>query len=249
MIEFAGAEVLAESVPVDPDAVGELIDRGDFVEPLHAVNLIQTEQNLCHFFTSFAWYAHRLGHCEANYNFVAQPDWHTRAFDQAMVLLLHKNLCTKVSCMDKERDWFSEAIRRKVTVTEVANLLSVSRNTARTRLDEGLTSDEIITIARKLHVNSVKALVELGKIEDEEVFSYLDSDGTLLATATRDELIYQLAETALDNRSKLRLVQDFDELAARRSNTGDVDVAPGLYAANRRKLEPEEGDDGYGDGA
>lgn len=34
-----------------------------------------------------------------------------------------------------------------------------------------------------------------------------------------------------------------------RSNTSPADVEPLPYAANRRKLEPEEGDDDYGPGA
>lgn len=120
---------------------------------------------------------------------------------------------------------------RKITVVEIAKHLNVSRNTARSRLDEGLTSDEIIQLARALHLNPVTALNELGKLSAQEIFDYLDSDGTLLSTASPEQLIYQLAQDSLGREEKGRLWKEVsdpkgyrDDLAARRSNndTGGV---------------------------
>ena len=166
--------------------------------------------------------------------------------------------------MDKEKDWFSSMADRKITVVEIAKHLSVSRNTARSRLDEGLTSDEIIQLARALHLNPVTALNELGKLEGQEVFDFLDSDGTLLTTASPQQLIYQLAQDSLGYEEKGRLWKEVsdprgyrDDLAARRSGAPvsgpsaslhddddgvvrEFDYAPGEYAADSSPNEQAE---------
>ena len=139
-------------------------------------------------------------------------------------------------CMDKERAWFSSMADRKITVVEIAKHLGVSRNTARSRLDEGLTSDEIIQLARALHVNPVTALHELEKLESQEIFDYLDSDGTLLTTASPQQLIYQLAQDSLGYEEKGRLWKEVsdprgyrNEIAARRSNSAHGNVGAPAY--------------------
>lgn len=137
--------------------------------------------------------------------------------------------------MDKEKDWFSSMADRKITVIEIAKHLNVSRNTARSRLDEGLTSDEIIQLARALHLNPVTALDELGKLEGQEIFDHLDSDGTLLSTATPKQLIYHLAQDSLGYEEKARLWKEVsdprgyrDDLAARRDNTPMSDTSDSM---------------------
>lgn len=150
--------------------------------------------------------------------------------------LLHTDLCTMMSRMDKEKAWFSSMAGRKITVVEIAKHLEVSRNTARSRLDEGLTSDEIIQLARSLHLNPVTALNELGKLGVHEIFDYLDSDGTLLATASPQQLIYELARDSLDYEEKGRLWKEIsdprgyrDDLAARRAGAPVSDVSGSLH--------------------
>lgn len=59
------------------------------------------------------------------------------------------------------------------------------------------------------------------------------------------ELIRKKFQEALNVTTE----QTKDELAALRSNVSEVDVRGLPYAANRRKPEPEEGDDDYGSGA
>ena len=150
--------------------------------------------------------------------------------------LLHTYLCTTVFGMDKEKDWFSSMADRKITVVEIAKHLEVSRNTARSRLDEGLTSDEIIQLARALHLNPVTALNELGKLEGQEIFDFLDSDGTLLATASPQQLIYQLAQDSLGYEEKGRLWKEVsdprgyrDDLAARRAGAPVSEPSASLH--------------------
>lgn len=128
--------------------------------------------------------------------------------------------------------WFSETAGRRVTVTGVGEILSVSRNTARSRLDS-LSSDDIIDISRGLGINPARALEELGKLSADEIFGYLDGGGTLLAAASPDELLYRLAEESLPVSSRIRLgasasvIADQDELAARRADSnGLVSPAP-----------------------
>ncbi|CAB0824413.1 DNA-binding protein [Corynebacterium diphtheriae] len=166
--------------------------------------------------------------------------------------------------MDKEKDWFSSMADRKITVVEIAKHLDVSRNTARSRLDEGLTSDEIIQLSRALHLNPVTALNELGKLESQEIFDCLDSDGTLLTTASPQQLIYQLAQDSLGYEEKSRLWKEVsdprdsrDDLAARRAGTPvsgphaslhddddgtvrEFDYSPDEYAADSSPDETEE---------
>lgn len=142
--------------------------------------------------------------------------------------------------MSTEKDWFTTATGRRITVIEIAKHLGVNRNTATTRLQEGLTSDEIITVARKLHINPVLALEELEKITVDEIFDYVDSDGTLAATASKEELVFYLAESSLTIEQKRRLLErvqlhrsEEDQLAARREAKKSNNPAPTVR--NRRQ--------------
>lgn len=126
--------------------------------------------------------------------------------------LMHRYLCARIAFMSNERAWFSEAAGRKITVVEFAKHLSVSRNTATARLDDGFTSDEIIAVSRALHINPTQALQELGKLTINEVVAYFDGGGQLVETADAGYLSLELARR-LNPASKL---SEIDELAARR---------------------------------
>lgn len=127
---------------------------------------------------------------------------------------------------------------RRVTVTEIAEYLGVSRRTATNRVNDGLTADELIVISRKLGLSPIHALVELGKLTLEEAFDFVDGEGKLLATASQDELIFRLAHESLPVEMLIDLGNDgraraakyekaHDELAARRARaTPDVDHDP-----------------------
>lgn len=141
---------------------------------------------------------------------------------------------------------------RRVIAQEIADALHISRNAANDRMNRGLDAADAIQVARALAINPVELLVELGHLTRDDVFDFMDSDGTSLSTATQEQLIYRLAEDTLSPSEKLGLAQSVlgqDDLAARRSNTRDSDVEALPYAANRREVEPEEGDDDYGPGA
>lgn len=150
--------------------------------------------------------------------------------------------------MTDEREWFTSAAGRRITATEIAELLNVSRRTATNRLTEGLGSDDLIAIARKLGVSPINALVELGKLTYDEVFEFLDSDGTLVASASPEELLRALAEEMLplDDRIEMgsiaqAMVAKRDDLKARRNrkNThvaplSDDEIADAIREANER---------------
>lgn len=135
-------------------------------------------------------------------------------------------LCTKITFMTTPadiKDIFASLAGRRVTAQDIADILETSRNTANLRLKNGLDAEDIITISRGLHVNPVDALVELEKLNRNEVFDYIDGDNKLLATASIEELVYRLAEDTLGNVEKIELgaaarsLLERDDLAARRA--------------------------------
>lgn len=121
--------------------------------------------------------------------------------------------------MPDTRQWFSEMTDRRITVTEIADHLGVTRKTAQTRITEGLSSDDLITLCRALNVNPVCALTELGRLTDTEVFAYMDSDGTTVETADDAQLAVELARR-LDNRLDQLLKKQADPLQGRPSGVG-----------------------------
>ncbi|MBT2268813.1 helix-turn-helix domain-containing protein [Rhodococcus erythropolis] len=123
--------------------------------------------------------------------------------------------------MPDTRQWFSEMTDRRITVTEIADHLGVTRKTAQTRIAEGLSSDDLITLCRALNVNPVCALTELGRLTDTEVFAYMDSDGTTVETADDAQLAVELARR-LDNRLDQLLKKQADPLNGRPSGVGPV---------------------------
>lgn len=94
---------------------------------------------------------------------------------------------------------------RRVTATDIANILETSRNTANARLKAGLEAEDIIRIARGLHFNPLGALLKLNKISRDEVFDYFDSEGKQLAAASIEELTYRLADELLSPIQKVEL--------------------------------------------
>lgn len=105
-------------------------------------------------------------------------------------------------------------IGRRVIAQEIADSLGISRNAANDRMNRGIDAGDLIAVARHLGINPVEALVELNHLDSTEVFDFVDSDGTLLATAPTEKVIYRLAEDGLSRQDKLRLVGD--ELESRR---------------------------------
>ncbi len=157
---------------------------------------------------------------------------------------------------------------RKVTATDIAEILDISRNSANTRLKNGLVAEDVIATAKGLKINPTEALVELGKLTRDEVFAYIDGGDTLLANASTEQLVYRLAEDTLSNIEKIELgaaaraIVERDDLAKRCHSTPvsppsvraiSDDDSEGFddmqYAASRRKRQPSEGDDDYGPGA
>lgn len=97
-------------------------------------------------------------------------------------------------------------------MTEIADHLGVSRKTAQTRITEGLEAGDLIALSRALNLNPADALVELGILTHDEVFTFMDSDGTTLSTATDAELALELAR---------RLDSELDQMLKKRDASGD----------------------------
>ncbi|CAB0574610.1 hypothetical protein CIP107580_01835 [Corynebacterium diphtheriae] len=114
------------------------------------------------------------------------------------------------------KQWLSENAHRRVTDSEVAEMLGVTRKTVNTRLNSGtLTSDDLLLICERLGINRTLALVELERLPHSDVLEYLDSDGALVATAEDGELALELARRL----NPATMAPEIDELAERRRNT------------------------------
>lgn len=144
--------------------------------------------------------------------------------------------------MTDAREWFSSASGRRITATEIAKHLGISRNTAQARLNDGLSADDLIALSRALGVRPVDALVEIGPLESDEVFEWLDSDGQLLATATEADLAIELVARLAPEVIEERPVEPTPMPTQRK--VLHLEGVP--HAASRREKEmyPETPDDG-----
>lgn len=131
------------------------------------------------------------------------------------------------------RDWFSSATGKRVTAVEMAEILNISRNATNSRLAKGLDSDDLIAISRHLGISPIHALTELGKLSYDEVMDFLEGDGTLLKSASVEQLVLQLAEETLSTSDRIALgaaakalADRKDELAARRTKRVDRTIPP-----------------------
>lgn len=126
------------------------------------------------------------------------------------------------------KQWLTESAHRPIYDQEIADILGISRKTANKRINDGLDASDLITLARGLGINPVMALQELGYLTINEVFDFLDADGTLLATAATDQLVYQLAEEMLTADQRIALGRAALTLV-NRSNVVDFQSArPGM---------------------
>ncbi|OWM43005.1 hypothetical protein [Corynebacterium diphtheriae] len=113
------------------------------------------------------------------------------------------------------RDWLSAVHHSKITASEVAATLGISRATATRKLIDGLSADNVISICRSLSVNPVQALVDLGHVTESEITDFLESDGALVTTAEDGELALELARRL----NPATMATEIDELAERRRNS------------------------------
>lgn len=140
------------------------------------------------------------------------------------------------------RAWLSAAAKRRVTATEIAEHLGVSRNTANARLAAGLAADDLIRVCRALGINPLSALVELDVVSYDELFDAVDTDGQLMSTADDGDLALELARRLLPAKR----ADEIDELAARRENRDQAnptnwrEADPTRLAA--RESDPREQD-------
>lgn len=156
--------------------------------------------------------------------------------------------------MTSTRWWrYIEPVIGEMTFRDAAKKAGFNQS-AFTRWKGGAKADPefVVKFARAFKLDVLEALVEAEFITPEEAGSSTGSD--LLRLHQAAQLMQKSGLDIAAEAAKLelfvgRLAAEHDELAARRSNTRDSDVESLPYAANRRELEPEEGDDDYGPGA
>ncbi|UTN92962.1 immunity repressor [Gordonia phage Finkle] len=143
--------------------------------------------------------------------------------------------------MTEQQDILGDLAGRRITAVWIGEVLGVTEKTARKRLADGLTSDDVIALCRAADVNPVVALVEMNHLTIREAMDFLDQDGTLLANATQEQLIYRLAEDSLPLSDRIAMgaaakekLDRVDELAQRRSRTGLSEVPVNVPIAAHR---------------
>lgn len=144
--------------------------------------------------------------------------------------------------MANEIQWFSSMAERRVTVTEIGEILGVSRRTATNRLDAGLSSDDLIAVSRALNVPAISALVELGKITHDEAFEYVNGDGQLLATARAEQVVFRLAEEMLTPAQKIELGGAARHYVEQMDNVRHLSVADSSPDEDALRAQQEEGE-------
>ncbi len=133
------------------------------------------------------------------------------------------------------RSWFHTETGRRITAEEIGNILELSRASATRRLvNDSFTADEIISLTRSLQLNPLLALTDLGRITEQEIWGYLESDGQLVETAEDGTLALELArrlnpDKEITGRSRDELSARRRKKSARRSNRNTPGVADGVY--------------------
>lgn len=118
------------------------------------------------------------------------------------------------------RDWLQRVHRQRITANDVAEALSISRATATRKLLDGLDASDIITLCRKTQVNPIQALVDLGHLTEDEVYSFLDNGRLMVDTATNGQLSLELARRL----NPATMAATLDEIESR-SNVVDFQSA------------------------
>lgn len=140
-----------------------------------------------------------------------------------------------------------EQVTGGATPQEIAKAANLPVRTVQHQLSTGRMSLEnkiLIGVAYRHH--PMRTLVEW-EVVNPEWASVPDIEAAL-RLAGEEQLADEVLRRMLNGKSDV-FDTTVDELAAKRSNTRDGDVESLPYAANRRKVEPEEGDDDYGPGA
>lgn len=131
------------------------------------------------------------------------------------------------------RHWLRELTGRRATADDIAHRLGVSRTTVTRRLvNDELTADELITLAVAYDVNPLQALVDLGRITDQQVWDYLESEGQLVETADEGALALELARRL----NPATMAPELDELASHR--------AAQAQSNNQGRPRPDDEEDG-----
>ena len=168
--------------------------------------------------------------------------------------------CNTVSGMNEmtHETWLMELIGTD-SMRTASQKTEYAQTTISRQLSRGHLSPEmVIALCRAYDRSPVQGLVETGYINEYEV------EGVDLAIALHDATNEQLLNEILrrsDSEARYLFGADGDPEVVDIDDTGDAQiyeipsnrsethVDTERYAANRRKPEPEEGDDDYGSGA
>lgn len=147
-------------------------------------------------------------------------------------------------------DWLDQLIGTDTRGT-AANKAGYAPSTISRQLDRGhLRPETVIALCRAYGRSPVAGLIETGYIHPHEVEGPEVEEA--LDRATNQQLLDAIMRRS-DPEARYLFGADEDTIGladgAEVFELPTSDVEPLPYAANRRELEPEEGDDDYGPGA
>ncbi|MBC3178112.1 hypothetical protein [Corynebacterium lujinxingii] len=144
-------------------------------------------------------------------------------------------------------DWIAKTTGG-ASARAIATAVGISHPTVRKNIDNADPAFAL-TVAEHYNANPVDALVAAGAITDDQVTRYAKDNGFGVDDYTDLELaqliVDRLAAAENADASPLATVTEFP---LPDSNTSDLDIDPGIYAADDSDTEPEPGDDDYHDG-
>lgn len=155
---------------------------------------------------------------------------------------------TTLLSMTNTRWWnYVEELVGDDNFSQAANKAGFDKS-AFTRWKRGAAADPafVVKLARGYDANVLHALVESGFLTEQEAALTEVSPRLDLTDIPGPDLMSEVERRLEELRFLVSLSPARDDLASRRP-TPDVQDEP--YAANRRKPEPEEGDDDFGPGA
>lgn len=118
------------------------------------------------------------------------------------------------------RDFYLAETGQRITAERLGEKLGLSRPTMTRRLTsgDGLSAEEIITLSRELNLPVVKALIDQGKLTDDDVFMYTpDKMANLseLQSVSEEQLAEEVLRRMREGVKTKILIQDVNEVAER----------------------------------
>lgn len=152
------------------------------------------------------------------------------------------------------RDFYLEQTGQRITAERLGEKLGLSRPTMTRRLTsgEGLSAEEIITLSRELNLPVIKALIDQGKLTNDDISRYITDEPANLSSiqsVSEEQLAEEVLRRMRVGVTTENLTLDVNEVAERLTRKPAEDttpVKPDLHAVKEKNGIPYT-DDGEPD--